>query len=72
MTEDIEFGIRMSSTTRPAKNLPASMNMAENAEVGEGCGGDDEMVKKPPSKKLSGLMRYLTSLRSRKKMSFLW
>ena len=40
--------------------------MAENAEVGgNGDGGDDETVERSPlSKKSSGPMGYLTSLRS--------
>ena len=80
MAEDAEVGRRTSSTTRSAKNLSASVDMAEDAEVGEGDGGDDETVKRSPlSKKLNGPIGYLTSLCSdadsapfRKKISFPW
>ena len=43
--------------------------MAEDDEIGESDGGDDEMVEQSPSKKPNVPIRYLTSLRS-KKMSF--
>ena len=33
------------STTRLAENLSASVDMAEDTEVGEGDGGDDETVE---------------------------
>ena len=62
MAEDAEFENETSSTTRSAKNSPS--DMAEDAEVGgNDDGGDDKMVKRLPfSKKLNGLIRYLTSL----------
>ena len=53
----------MLRTTKSAENSSASVDMAEDAKVNVG-GGDDETVEKPPSKKSSGLTRYLTSLRS--------
>ena len=66
MAEDAEVGSRTSSTTRSAENLSASVDIAEDAEVGgNGDGGDDETVERSPlSKKSSGPMGYLTSLRS--------
>ena len=45
MAKDAEVGSRSSSTTRLAENLSALVDMAEDAEVSEGDGGDDEMVK---------------------------
>ena len=68
MAEDAEVGSETSSTTRSAKNLLS--DMAKDAEVGgNGDGGDDETVKKSPSKKPNVPIGYLTSLRS-EKMSF--
>ena len=64
MAEDTEVGSRTSSTTRLDKNLSASMDMAEDAELGEGDGGDDETVKRSPSKKSNVPIGYLISLRS--------
>ena len=64
MIEDAEVDSKTSSTTRSAENLPSSVDIAENAEVGEGDDGDDETVKRSSSKKSSGLTGYLTSLRS--------
>ena len=62
--EDIEVGSKTSSTTRSAKNLLVSVDMAEGAEVGEGDGGDGKTVKRLPfSKKLSGPIRNHTFLR---------
>ena len=47
MAEDAEVGSGTSSTTRSAENSSASVDMAENAEVGgNGDGGDDETVEK--------------------------
>ena len=63
--EDAEVWNGTSSTTRSAENLSASVNMAEDAEVGEDDGDNNETVKRSPlSKKLSRPMWYLTSLRS--------
>ena len=63
MAEDAEVRSGTSSTTRSAKNL--LLNMAKDAEVG----GDDETVKRSPSKKPSRPTGYLISLYS-EKMSF--
>ena len=52
--------------TRSAKNSP--LDMAEDAEIGEGDGGDNEMIKKSPlSKKPNIPTRYFTSLRFEKR-----
>ena len=61
--EDAEVRSRTSSTTKLAKNLSASVDMAEDTEVGEGDGGDNETVERLTlSKKSSGPMGYLTFL----------
>ena len=66
--EDAEVGSGTSSTTRSAENSSASVDIAEDAEVGDNDdGGDDKTVKRSPSKKPNVPMRYLTSLRSRKR-----
>ena len=62
MVGDAEVGSKTSCTTRLAKNLLASMNIADNTEVGESDSGDDKTVKKSSSKKLSGFTESLTSL----------
>ena len=63
MAENIEIGSGTSSTTRSAENLPS--NMAEDAEIGgNNDSGDDEMVKRSPSKESSRPTEYLTSLLS--------
>ena len=64
MAEDAEVSSGMSSTTRSAKNLSVSVDMAEDAEVDEGDDSDDKTVKRSPSKKPNISIRYLTSLRS--------
>ena len=64
MAEDAEVGSRTSSTNRLANNLSTSVDMAEDAEVGEGDGGDNETVKRSPSKKPNIPIEYLISLRS--------
>ena len=46
MAEDAEVGSKTSSKTRWAKNLSASVDMAEDAEVGEDDDDDDETVKR--------------------------
>ena len=71
MAEDADVGSGTNSTTRSAKNLSALVDMAEDAEVGESDGGDDETVKQSPSNKPNVSTGYLTSQRS-KKMSFSW
>ena len=62
--EDAEVDSGTNFITRSAENLSASIDMAEDAEVGEGDGGDDETVERSPSKKPNVPMGYLTSLRS--------
>ena len=62
MTKDAEIGSGTSFTTRLTKNFLASVNMGEDAEVGESDGGDDKIIKRLLFKKLSGLTRYITSL----------
>ena len=62
--EDAELGSGTSSTTKSAENLSASVDMAEDAKVGEGNGGDDKTVKRSPSKMPNVLIGYLTSLSS--------
>ena len=69
MTEDAKVGSGTVSTTRSAKNSSASVNMADDVEVGKGNGGDDETVEQSSSKKPNVPTRYFTSLCS-KKMSF--
>ena len=66
-TEDVEVCSRTSPTIRSAENLLASVNMAEDAEIGERDGADDETVKRSLFRKLSGPTEYLISLRSEKK-----
>ena len=64
MAEDAGVGSGISSTTRSAENWSASIEMAADAENGEGDSDDDETVKRSPfSKKSSRLMGYFTSLR---------
>ena len=69
MAEDAEVDSGTSSMTRSAKNLSASVDMAENAEVaGNGNGGDDKTVKRSLfSKKPNIPIEYLSSPSSRKK-----
>ena len=67
MAKDANIGNKTSSTTRSAKNLLVSVDMAEDAEIAksnDGNDGNDKMVIKSFSKKLSGPIGYLTSLRS--------
>ena len=68
--ENAEVGSGTNSTTRSAENSPS--DMAEDAEVGgNGDGGDDEMVKRSTSSKMSSGSTgasYIPTLR--KKMSF--
>ena len=72
MVEDAEVDNKTSSITRLAKNLSALVDMAEDAEVGEGDSGDDKMVKRSSfSKKPNILIRYFTFLRSKKIWIFL-
>ena len=56
----------MSSITTSGKNVSASVDIAEDIEVGKGDGGDDKTIKRLSSKKSSGPMGYLTSIRSKK------
>ena len=69
MIEDAEVDNRTSSTTKLAENLLASVDMVEDAKVGKGNVGDNKTIEKLPSKKLSRLKGYLTSLCFGKKMS---
>ena len=64
MAGDAEVGSGTNFTIRSAENLP--LDMAEDVEVGgNGDGSDDKTVKRSPfSKKLSGSIGYLISLRS--------
>ena len=64
MAEVAKVGSGNSFTNRSAKNLSASVDIVEDADVGEGNGGDDKTVEKSPFKKLSGSTEYLNSLRS--------
>ena len=67
IVENVEVGSGTGSTIRSAKNSSASVDMAEDAEVGDNNSDDDKTVKKSPSKKLSGFMEYFTSLHARKR-----
>ena len=49
--------------TRSANNLSAAVNMAKDAKVGKGNGGDDKTVKRSPLFKKPNLTTgYFTSL----------
>ena len=48
MAEDAEIGSGTSSTIRSAKNSSVLVDMAEDAEVGEGDIDDDVTVKRLP------------------------
>ena len=64
MVEDAKVGNKMSSITKLAKNLSASVNMAENAEVNKSDCSDDKTVERSPSKNSSRSMGYFISLYS--------
>ena len=67
MTEDAEVGSKISFTTRSAKNLSASVDMAKDAEVSGGDSGDDETVNRLSLfKKPNISMEYLISPRPKK------
>ena len=51
MAEDAEVGSGTSFTTRSAENSLASMDIAEDAELGKVNGDDDETVKRSPLSK---------------------
>ena len=53
-SKDAEVGSGTSSTTWSAGNLSASVDIVEDAEVSDGDGGDNQTVKRSPSKKSSG------------------
>ena len=56
MAEDAEVGSGTSSTTKSAENLSASVDMAEDAEVGgNGDSGNDETVERSPLSKKSNV-----------------
>ena len=68
MVENVEFASGTSSTTRLAKNLSASVDMAEDAEIGKSDDGNDKTVKRLPFfKKLNILIGYLTFLYPKKR-----
>ena len=46
MAKHVEVDSITSSTNRSAKNFWALVDMAEDAEVGEGVGGNNKMVRK--------------------------
>ena len=46
ITEDTELGSKTSSMTRLAKNSSLLVDIAEDVEVGEDNGGDDETVER--------------------------
>ena len=58
--EDAEVDSGTSSTIRSAENLSVLVDMAEDAEVGEGDGGDDKTVKRSPFKKPNVPIGYLS------------
>ena len=62
MAKDAEVGVGTNSKTRSAKNSSTSVDMAENAKVGESDDGNDETVKRSPSKKSNIPTEYLISL----------
>ena len=67
MPKNAKVSSKTSSITRSAKNLPTSVDIAEDTKVGESDGGDDVMVEKSTlSKKQNEPARYLTSLCSGK------
>ena len=51
MAKDAAVGSGTSSIIISAKNLLALINMAEDTEVDEGDGGDNETVKRSPLSK---------------------
>ena len=59
--------LRTSSITRLSNNLSASIDKAENAEVGEGNSGDKEIVERSPSKKPNVPTGYLNFLCSKQR-----
>ena len=70
MVEDAKVDSGTISTTRSAENLSASVDMAEDAEVGNNDdGGDDKTVKKITSfqKCRADLLEHLTFQRSEKR-----
>ena len=68
MAEDAEVGSATNSTTRSAKNLSASVDMAEDAEFDEGDSDNNKTVKRLPLfKKPNVFTGYLTSLCSEKR-----
>ena len=65
--EDAEVGSKTSSTTKSAKNLSPSVDMAKNTKFVEDNGGDNKTIKRLPfSKKLNLPTGYLTTLHSKK------
>ena len=68
MAEDAEVGSRINFTTRLAKNLWTSVDIAEDAEVSEGDSSNDKTVERSLlSKKSNILTGYIPSLHSKKR-----
>ena len=65
--KDAEVGNGTSSITRSAKNSSASVKMAEDAKVGGNNCGDNETVKKSPSRRMGEPIGYFTFLCSGKR-----
>ena len=66
--KDTKLGSGTSLTTRSPKNMSASVKIIEDAEVGKGDGGNDEIVKRSPLSKKSNIPTgYLTFLHSKKR-----
>ena len=63
--------LRTSSTTKSGENSLVSVDMAEDIEIGEGDGGDNETVERLLSKKPNIPIRYLNSLHSKQRWVFL-
>ena len=68
MVENAEIGSETSPITKSAKNLSVLVDMAEDAKVDKGDGGNDKTIKRSPlSKKLNILIGCLIFLYFRKK-----
>ena len=58
MAENAGVGSETSFTTKLAKNLSASVDMAKDAKVGEGDGGDVEKIKRSLLSKKSNVLTH--------------
>ena len=67
MADNAEVVSKMCFITRSAKNLSVLVDIAEDAEFGEGDGDNNEMVKRSLSKNSNVPTGYLNSLRSKQK-----